>query len=290
MCFVKELDILVAMKRNLSKLAVVAILTVFAACEARIGVGPYLVLNSDGHRVVRLKANQKSIYLEYELSNKKTSSTAMKKVGNEFYELTLPDKAVRYRIHLGERKTKWHDLVSLSGKGVRRLVAYGDPRIGRGNPIARDRINDQILTEKPSLIIASGDLVAWGDQEDLWEDLLEDLNPMASKLPYIAAIGNHDVSDDHLFNRFFRAKNDKNYMSIPLGKGRLILLDSNAVQERGNEQYKFLEKELADGTITLDEAQELVDLFWLKINAPSLLNSSRRYRKRALNVIPSCRR
>lgn len=234
------------MKRHLTKIALVAILTLFAACEAKIDTGPYLLLNEDGARVVRVQTSRNPLYLEYELQNKKTASGAMRSAGHNLYELPLPKRAVRYRVHVGERKTKWYELAPMAGKDVLRLVAYGDPRVGRGNPVARDRINDQIFTEKPSLVIASGDLVAWGGQEGLWQDLVENLEPIVSRLPYVATIGNHDVSDDHLFNRFFRAKGEKNYMSMPLGKGKLILLDSNAIQHREDEQYKFLEKELAD--------------------------------------------
>jgi len=227
-----------------------ALLVVCAACQARVEAGPYLVMDSSGARVVKVQTKNKSLTLEYELPNKKIEIAAMQLVGRDFHEARLPEKALRYRVHVGESKTKWHELVPESKDGVQRIVAYGDPRVGRGNPIARDHIDERIVSEKPSLIIASGDLVAWGDQEGLWQDLFEGLEPIASRLPYVAAIGNHDVSDDQMFKRFLRAGDDKDYMSMPLGTGRLIILDSNELQECGNEQYVFLEKELATANRT----------------------------------------
>lgn len=194
---------------------------------------------------MKVQAKNKSLVLEYELPNKKIEIAAMQLVDKSFHEARLPERALRYRLQVGESKTKWQELVPASKDGVQRIVAYGDPRVGRGNPIARAHIDEQIVSEKPSLIIASGDLVAWGDQEGLWQDLLEGLEPLVSRIPYVAAIGNHDISKKQLFKRFLRAGADKNYMSMPLGSGKLIILDSNVIQQRGDEQYMFLEKELA---------------------------------------------
>jgi len=233
------------MKTMFIRMVLVVLVVACAACQARVEAGPYLVMDSKGARVVKVQAKNKSLTLEYELPNKKIESAAMQLVDKSFHEASLPNDAVRYRVHVGERKMKWQELVPVSKEGVQRIVAYGDPRVGRGNPIARDYIDEQIVSEKPSLIIASGDLVAWGSRQGLWRDLIEGLELLVSHIPYVAAIGNHDVSKENLFKRFLRAGDDKNYMSMPMGSGKLIILDSNEFQERGNEQYKFLKKELA---------------------------------------------
>lgn len=243
--FVKKLARERFMRNNVFRIALIGLVLLLAACHARFDSGPYLIVTSDGTRMVRVQTPQKSLKVEYELPGAETNSVTMSEVGTDLHEMPLPETAVRYRVLTNKKKTKWYNLGTAEADRVKRIIAYGDPRVGRSNPVARMYVEKRIGADKPSLVIATGDLVAWGNNEVLWRDLLKGLTPLISRVPYAAAIGNHDESSGNTFKKFFRAGNDENYMSMPLGSGRLILLDSNNIQQRGNEQYAFLEKELA---------------------------------------------
>ncbi len=204
--------------------------------------GPYLILDSRGERVVRVQSAQLQPILEYELSDGNVMREQMRARGHRLFEAKLPVSAMRYRVHsAGSGTTAWKSLHPLPASGQAfRIAVYGDPRVGNGDRNVHRSIVNQIIKERPGLVLIAGDLVGWGDREGLWDLFFEDVAPLIESSPFVAAIGNHDVSKKQLFNRYWRTGMDGNYMALPIAGGWLVVLDSTDDIAEGSVQHAFL--------------------------------------------------
>lgn len=170
-------------------------------------------------------------------------------LGGDVYEFKLPRRAVKYRIKSGDGSSSWKTPPSLSSRRKKyRFIAYGDNRTGRGNRRVHRELVKLMAAEDPAFVLNTGDLVGRGDRTGLWVDFFDDIEPVTVRAPYVAVKGNHDMSEEGWFSRYFRAKGGKIFGTFSYAGGRFIILDTNRAITREDEQYDFLVNALKRGS------------------------------------------
>ncbi len=140
------------------------------------------------------------------------------------------------------------------------FYAYGDTRT---NPADHNAVAGRILNEialKPasqSLILMNGDCVQYGDTESSWTNEFFDpqytnIQSMLAKLPYLAAMGNHEGAGA-LFGKYFpypEYASGRYYYSFDYGPVHFVVLDQYTPYTLGSTQYNWLVNDLATSTKT----------------------------------------
>ena len=135
------------------------------------------------------------------------------------------------------------------------FFAYGDTRT---NPAAHDSVAEKILeniqndTAAQTFILASGDLVANGDNEADWDDQFFDpqyanIQEMLRTLPYMACMGNHERQGTG-FGKYFPYvfyNSPRFYGSFDYANAHFIIIDQYTDYSSGSDQYIWLENDLA---------------------------------------------
>jgi 3',5'-cyclic AMP phosphodiesterase CpdA len=99
-----------------------------------------------------------------------------------------------------------------------------------------------MLQSNPKFVVASGDLVDWGDSEDDWRMFRQITRELRAKAAYVPAAGNHDVSLERRFEKEFGL--EKLYYEKRFGDIHVFVLDSNTYFGDA-EQLEWLEKRAA---------------------------------------------
>lgn len=160
-------------------------------------------------------------------------------------------RQVRYRVTAGASQSETYRFNTMPGPGeVIRIGIYGDVRGGHDT---HRRLVEAMLGESLDLVGVTGDMVLHGTDEADWQRFYAITEPLLAQVPYLAAIGNHDLGWLHA-----RASADDAF-ALPAGPpGRpagtywysfdladihLVMLDSNSYELA--EQVTWLEQDLA---------------------------------------------
>ena len=124
-----------------------------------------------------------------------------------------------------------------------RIVLYGDSRpanpgeeffMGRPDPVQeRALIIRQIASEKPDLIVHSGDLVGRGSSEGQWLRWDETHQPiLGAKIPFHVSPGNHEYAGDsteglRYFHQRFPSRGGWKWIAVRAGPIQFVLVDTN---------------------------------------------------------------
>lgn len=116
------------------------------------------------------------------------------------------------------------------------LAIYGDCR--QFAKIHR-RICASIAARNPSAVVVAGDLVNYPDRQPLWDNFKDITKSLRERMPFLPAIGNHDV---HPSNAFLREMNlEKTWYDRQIGEFHVFVLDStNVFKDR--EQLDWLRR------------------------------------------------
>ncbi len=183
------------------------------------------------------------------IDQKLTSSPARRHV---FTLPSLPARGqVRYRVTAGASQSPTYRFATMPGAGdVIRIGIYGDVR---GGHATHRRLVEAMLGESLDLVGVTGDMVLHGTDEADWQRFYGITAPLLAQVPYVAAIGNHDLG-------WLRARtSESDAFALPPGPaGRpvgtywysmdvadihLAMLDSNSYELA--DQEKWLEADLA---------------------------------------------
>ncbi len=135
------------------------------------------------------------------------------------------------------------------------FYAYGDTR---SNPTTHDGVAGQVVQdieqnpETQTFIVSSGDLVADGDNESDWQEQFfsadfENIRKMMARLPYLAAVGNHE-GQGMLFKKYFpypMYASDRFYYSFDYGPAHFIVVDQFTDYSLGSDQYNWIVNDLS---------------------------------------------
>lgn len=123
------------------------------------------------------------------------------------------------------------------------FVVMGD---NRTYPERFEKIIARAWAERPNFLLNVGDVVTDGTVKEQW--LNEYLKPAAElmqRVPTYVAIGNHERNADWYY-KYVSYPKPENYYSFDYGNAHFAIIDSNKDLSPNSEQYKWLEKDLAE--------------------------------------------
>jgi len=120
------------------------------------------------------------------------------------------------------------------------IVIYGDSRTGHQT---HQKIVDEIIKIKPSLVFHAGDLVEDGLIPDQWASFNEITSDLIKIAEFYPVLGNHENNSSLYFDNFVLPNNERWY-SVEKDNLHFIVLDSNSDCSIDSEQYLWLEDDL----------------------------------------------
>jgi len=168
-----------------------------------------------------------------------------------------PDTKYFYRVsidRMSSKKGSFKTGVPDSATDIS-FYAYGDTRTNPGtHNLVAEKIVEEVAQhpETQTFIISTGDFVANGDSERDWQEQFFDadyeyIRQMMSKLPYVAAIGNHE-GQGQLFKKYFPYPmfvSSRYYYSFDYGPAHFTVIDQFTSYDEGSLQYVWLVNDLA---------------------------------------------
>ncbi len=103
-----------------------------------------------------------------------------------------------------------------------KFVTLGDTRSRHD---VHQKIVDQIIEQKPTFVINTGDLVSNGDNILDWEQFFKINQNLMRDIPYFPVLGNHE-KDSHFYFDFFDLPGDGRYYHFSVGDALFLMLDS----------------------------------------------------------------
>jgi len=122
-----------------------------------------------------------------------------------------------------------------------RFVVYGDTR---SQPDVHCRVIEQIVREKPAIVLHTGDLVDDGLEPDLWPtEFFGPAAPLLSKVALFPVLGNHEENSPLYYN-LFDLPNNERYYSFDYGQVHFVMLDSNKPEfpDRHRREARVIDK------------------------------------------------
>jgi len=120
------------------------------------------------------------------------------------------------------------------------IIIYGDSRTDHQT---HQKIVNEIIKVKPSLVFHAGDLVENGSIPDQWVTFNEIVSDLMEIAEFYPALGNHENNSLLYFDNFILPNNERWY-SVEKDNLHFIVLDSNSDCNMGSEQYLWLEDDL----------------------------------------------
>lgn len=130
--------------------------------------------------------------------------------------------------------------------------AYSFTVIGdtQRNPEVTGALAKLMWERRPNFVVHMGDVVNDGDQKWQWEkDLFVPSADLFARVPMYPCIGNHEKNHPNYY-KYFSLPDPEYYYTFNYGNAQFFVLDTNKRVGPGTEQYKWLEKELAESTAT----------------------------------------
>lgn len=211
--------------------------------------GPFLLLYQ-GSLIVRIEEkNLKEPRLEW-IKEGTSGSLRLERQGNSLWKVVLPEDFhfFQYRIVDDKDATDWISVnLDLPTSSQFTFAAYGDNRSGNGNADVHRRVLAEMKKENPAFILATGDMVYRGNNEDHWDRFFEEGRDIFASIPLVPIVGNHDKSRDNRFGRLFPlGEKGKNYYAFKYGSARFIALDTTIPYDVGSPQYNYLKAKLEE--------------------------------------------
>ncbi len=111
--------------------------------------------------------------------------------------------------------------------------------------LAWNKISTMALLERPNFGLIAGDLVERGEDVNMWRNqFLSNAHEFMKSIPLFPVMGNHDNNDPNYF-KYMKSRSEKSYYTFTYCNTQFFIIDSNLELEPGNEQYNWLEEELA---------------------------------------------
>jgi acid phosphatase type 7 len=164
----------------------------------------------------------------------------------------LPDKLYHYRVLLASSASEDRNFRTPPADANTPLtfLVYGDCR---SDPQAHNRVASAgAVNSDPAFVLVTGDIVpSPGDSRLAWtREFFMPADPLLRKAIYKTTQGNHDV-DNALFSLYFQTPSSghgADYYSFDWGPVHVVTINTNKDCRPGSEQYRFLEKDLAETT------------------------------------------
>lgn len=166
------------------------------------------------------------------------------------YQVTLrglkPDTEYSYRV--GDPGKGWSETYSFHTAPIQRaqrytFTAFADHGV---TSTAKRAIQRIVAGQRPAFHLIMGDLSYANGNQPIWDQWFELIEPLASRVPFMAAPGNHEDERDIRFATYlarFALPGRELYYRFDYGCARFIIFNSQDF--RDPEQLRWLEKELS---------------------------------------------
>jgi Icc-related predicted phosphoesterase len=128
-----------------------------------------------------------------------------------------------------------------------RFAAFGDTRT---NHQVHRAVVETLAKEDIDFFLHTGDMVDRGGKSEQWTTFFQIERELMAKAPIVPAIGNHDLGNRGYYERYFfldKWSNGRSYFVTDWGNLRVISLDVTIICERRCQQYRDVERALAEG-------------------------------------------
>jgi len=134
--------------------------------------------------------------------------------------------------------------------GADQAWAFGVIGDTQRNPDITRRCAEGIFALRPNMLIHCGDVVDDGFAKQQWVyDLLVPSSRLFSQVPVFPVIGNHE-KNAHWYYDYFDLPAPEYCYTFHCGNAQFFMIDSNKDCGPGSEQYRWLEKALAESKAT----------------------------------------
>jgi hypothetical protein len=209
----------------------------FSAYAQQITKGPYLMVPSDHKISIRFETDAKAdAKIIYGKKNRRNSLGSVRlrgiKEGFYLYEATLENlhscTTYNYQIKIKNISSETHHFTTnCPKKKTFSFAAMGD---SRSNPQIFSKVIENVVKDKPDIIISMGDLVETGGNFKQWDKFYFSVaKDLIDHVPLISTLGDHERGGDNgvLFNHFMNQGNDpeKQWFSFDYANAHFISLD-----------------------------------------------------------------
>jgi len=216
---------------------IISLFIILNSNAQQVTKGPYLMVPSDHKMTIRWETDAKfEGNLIFGKKNKLNKSAATKlrgiKEGFYLYEATLENlhacSIYKYQIKINDSTPKIHHFkTNCSRKDVFSFVAMGD---SRSNPKIFSKVIENVVKDRPDIIISMGDLVETGGDFDQWNEFYFSVaKDLIDQVPHISTLGDHETNGDNgiLFDHFMGHGNnfEKQWFSFDYANAHFISLD-----------------------------------------------------------------
>ncbi len=156
------------------------------------------------------------------------------------------EPGTRYHYHVGGEGA-WSEQWSFTtapadpSAGVR-LVVLGDSRDDVETWAA---VLDLAAAHEPDLLLHTGDVVALGALQSLWDEWLGVSESMLARVPVLVAHGNHELFAPNFFASFAMPGNEQ-WFGVDWGALHLTVLNDMASGDAGDEETAWLAQDVAE--------------------------------------------
>lgn len=212
-----------------------------SALGAGISKGPYLQNPTTGSIVVCWVSDVETTgtvrYGEKTAGEKSVRATPAR-----YHKVTLkglkPYTRYRYEVDCEGQTSAGTFLTAARSDQPFKFAVYGDTRT---NPDAHASVLARMLQYHPDFVIQTGDLVADGNDDSLWDTFFSVAEVLLRDTPYFPALGNHERGGA-IYLRYFDVPPE---YSFEYGNIHFVALDSNRPEEEYAAQEDWLKKDLA---------------------------------------------
>ncbi len=192
-------------------------------------------------------ADRRRPFKSYPFSRKVDRVVTAKDQNNYFARLSglIPDTRYNFVIRDSEGTSRIYSFRTAPASPDQKLsiIAGGDSRNFRG---ARQRANRLVAKLRPHFVLFAGDMTG-GDSGPEWIEWLNDwqltITDDGQLTPIVVARGNHEVSNETLFN-LFDLPNPDNYFTLSFGGELLRVYSLNSNISSKGDQLNWLKNDL----------------------------------------------
>lgn len=211
--------------------------------------GPYLQMSTTGGMTIMWETNataDSEVVLGTGSQQRRVKSDKPATIHEVRVEGFKPSEKVSYQV---ESKVKGFQVKSEQSTFTTaptagtdwRLAVWGD---SQDRPEVFTKIVAAMDKADPNLLLCVGDLVSTGTVYAQWENrLFTPIKPLAKRVPFIAAKGNHEY-DSTWWYQFMSLPNNERWYTYNYANARFIVLDTNYPFAPETPQHKWLVKEL----------------------------------------------
>ena len=118
------------------------------------------------------------------------------------------------------------------------------------NPKVSGPIAELAWAQRPNFLLHAGDLVDQGRMSDDWiDEFFASMHPLISRVPMFPVLGNHE-QNAKAYYQYMSLPDPEYYYQFSYGNADFFMIDSNKKVDSDSEQFKWLDKALADSQAT----------------------------------------